>query len=320
MIPAAAFLLTCTIQEVDTPLRRGLDYLEAAQNENGAFPPNRFGRRYVRGITGICVLALMAGGRNKAAQKGLDYLAGHPDIAHMYSHAYATLALCEGAIRWPRYRPAAQDAVRRIIQSQHPNGSWGYAPDPGSPRTETCMASIILDTLYAAHRAGIDVPGRTVRKAVRFLHARWDPQRKLFNNEIHPSPSYGATGMAVAALQHRGERDSDRVKQGLAKLEGLSIERITAHLKGNPFPGYMRGHFHFELAAYAMALYHGRRLAGWLPEVARRLADQIGEDGSWEGWFGKPYGTALVCLVLLLKDRPALTWFERPEARAGNEY
>lgn len=304
-LPVLLGLIVCAPEPDRAAVTRGLDYLVKAQEKDGSFAPNEFGKRYRPGITGLCVVALLARGEEKydtAARKGLDYLAAQKQPGHMYSHALAALALAEGAARWKKdYQPAAERAVKTIIASQNANGGWGYAASPRSSRTETCMSGLMLHALYSAQQAGIDVPETTRKKALDFVRKQYQPKRQMFNNETYPSPSYGATGLGAAALERWGEIDSDIVLRSLAYLDKQPVERITGSLKGRPFSGYARGFYHFELLGHALANRHAQKKpAKWLAEVSAALNKQIDAEGAWDGWFGKPYGTALVCLILQL--------------------
>ncbi|MGE3807254.1 MAG: hypothetical protein AB7K24_21535 [Gemmataceae bacterium] len=298
-------------EEKKPALERGLDYLVRAQEKDGSFAPNEFGRQFRPGITGLCVLALLARGEeqyDRAARQGLDYLAARAQPGHMYAHALATLALAEGAARWKDdYFKPAERAVKQIIAAQNKNGGWGYAADPKSSRTESCMSGLVLHALFAARQAGIDVPEETRTRALDFLRKQYDPKRAMFNNETYVSPSYGATGLAVAALARFGESDAESVRNGLAYLDKLPVEKITVNLKGRPFSGYARGHYHFELFGHALAYRQaGKQPEKWSAQVADKLTEQCADEGAWDGWFGKPYGTALACLILQLDGKPAL--------------
>ena len=163
------------------------------------------------------------------------------------------------------------------------------------------MAALMLHALWSARAAEFTVPEETIRRARGFLRERFAPRLKMFHNETLPSPSYGATATAVAALQQWGEHDSERVRSALSYLQSQPIEGLTADLRGTPFLGYARGVFHFELASHGIALFFTqdeKLLAAWLPKVRKSLEKQQAKDGSWDGWFGKPYGTAAVCLLL----------------------
>lgn len=277
-------------------------WLLSAQRADGSFLPNRFGDRFVRGVTGLCALALMHGNEDAhrdAVHKALRWLAEHPGTRRDYGHAFAAQALCRGSVRWPDVRKAAEQAIRTIVASQHETGGW--VDGPASTRTETCLTAAMLDALATARAAKIEVAAKVVDSGLRFLEQRFVAGTRMFDNEPYPSPSYGATGMATATLFAFGRGAGAAAKGGLAWLKAQGIRKTTENLRGKPFRGYLRGRFHFELAAHARALRNGDKaetFQRWQSHLQRALAKQQTEDGAWDGWFGKPYGTAL-CVEML---------------------
>ena len=100
--------------------------------------------------TGLALLPLLGAGyihtvksrHQDAVRRGIDWLVEHqqadgnlfigpPGMAFMYSHAIATMALCEayGLSQDPRLKQPAQRAIQFIINSQDPTtGGWRYSP------------------------------------------------------------------------------------------------------------------------------------------------------------------------------------------------
>ena len=104
--------------------------------------------------TGLALLPLLGAGHihtvkdryQVAVRRGLEWLTAHqspdgdlfigpPGMAYLYSHAIATMALCEayGLSGDASLQPAARRAVEFICNSQDPlGGGWRYAPgQPG---------------------------------------------------------------------------------------------------------------------------------------------------------------------------------------------
>lgn len=75
-----------------------------------------------------------------------------------YVHGAATLALCEayGMTKDPHLKPAAEGAIRFIVNSQDPRGGgWRYVPQEAG---STSVTAIQVMALVAAQKAGLAVP------------------------------------------------------------------------------------------------------------------------------------------------------------------
>ena len=100
--------------------------------------------------TGMALLPLLGAGHihtvktryQESVRRGLEWLTAHqgpdgdlfvgpPGMAYLYSHAIATMALCEayGLSRDPSLEPAARRAIEFICNAQDPvGGGWRYSP------------------------------------------------------------------------------------------------------------------------------------------------------------------------------------------------
>jgi hypothetical protein len=150
--------------------------------------------------TGLAVMAFQGAGYNHQEHKyagvvrqGLTYLLDHqvhssdPDKngdlfyeqvamqdgdvnpARLYSHAIATLALCEayGMTQDPEIRQAAQDAIDFIQRTQHPQrGGWRYAPGQES---DTSVTGWMMMALKSGQLANLNVRADTFRKINAWL-------------------------------------------------------------------------------------------------------------------------------------------------------
>ena len=85
---------------------------------------------------------------------------GGPGISYLYSHAIATMALCEayGLSRDPRLKGPAQQALDFIVEAQDPEGGgWRYFP--GQPG-DTSVFGWQIFALRSGHLAGLSIPRR----------------------------------------------------------------------------------------------------------------------------------------------------------------
>ena len=138
--------------------------------------------------TGLALLPFLGAGHihtqpgkyQETIRKGLDWLIarqqktgelylGGEFNAQMYSHAIATMALCEayGLSQDPRLKLPAQLAIRFIVQSQNKeDGGWRYSP--GMPG-DTSVLGWQMFALRSARLAGLDVPKNVIRGCAHFL-------------------------------------------------------------------------------------------------------------------------------------------------------
>jgi len=112
---------------------------------------------------------------SKTVKAGLDYLSDQELNGSfggsMYSHALATIAVCEayGMTADRILKPTAQDAVDYIVSAQDPaGGGWRYSPRTAGDLSVTGWMLTALDT---ARLAGLDVPKDALKKAEAFLDA-----------------------------------------------------------------------------------------------------------------------------------------------------
>ena len=179
---------------------RGLRYLTNTQMNDGNWSGSGSGP----GVTGICVMALMASGEdpdfgpyatnirkalrniiiNQDAKTG--YIGGHwGGHGSMYQHGFALLALSEayGAVSerllWegsdapPERRRTLGEALELAVRSsltaqkKNPWGAWRYSPE--SQDADTTVAGTVLMGLLGARNAGIEIPNEAVDKAVSFF-------------------------------------------------------------------------------------------------------------------------------------------------------
>jgi hypothetical protein len=87
----------------------------------------------------------------------------------LYSHALATLALCEayGMTQDPSLKDPAQKALNFILAAQHPErGGWRYAPQVGS---DTSVSGWMMMALKSGELAGLTVPAEPYAKIRQWL-------------------------------------------------------------------------------------------------------------------------------------------------------
>lgn len=165
-------------------IERGLQFLAKYQREDGSWHLEDFDEPVVirsnTAATGLALLSFQGAGYThqqfkyaNVCTKALDWMRSvqKPDgdlyqrmdelsdsNAWLYSHAIATLALCEayGMTQDEQIKDSAQRAVDFLVRSQDPNGGgWRYTPRIGS---DTSVTGWCMMALKSAELAGLQVP------------------------------------------------------------------------------------------------------------------------------------------------------------------
>lgn len=303
--------------EVETIYERGLAYLARTQGEDGTWRS-----RAENGITGICLMAFLAGGedpnygahrhRIKAALRAI--IAGQERDTgfipnSMYHHGFAMLALAEayGAVDEETLWDAADSGERRqsIVETlekaialattaQKANrwGGWRYSPT--STDADTSVTGCVLMGLLACRNAGLAVPDETIRNALTYMQ-----RNTASSGFVAYSGGIGGGGesmarSAVATLVYSvgHQRESDEFKSALEHISERLDHRETAHT-------------HYFYYYMAQALFQGNPEAWdrWNRTHAAMLAETQAPDGSFPGSYGEAYGTAMSLLSLALNYR-----------------
>lgn len=301
---------------------RSLRYLAGTQQEDGSWSGQQSGP----GITGICVMAFMAGGEDpdfgpyavslrKALQNLIlnqDAKTGHisgPGHGPMYHHGFAMLALSEAygvvneKLLWEGSEvpgekrrsigQALELAVRCALtaQKQNPWGAWRYNPD--SRDADTTVSGTVLMGLLGAKNAGLEVPNEAIDKAMEFFRTNTMQDGSV---SYQPSQSHGdgitrtAIGTLVYAVAKRKDTPEYRAAAGFLK------KRMAYDVSSHPF--YHRYYM-------AQALFHSdlEAWSEWNEQTVERLRAMQSEEGSFSSEYGPAYGTGMSVLVLALNYR-----------------
>ena len=212
--PAAAALLsapqpkpveTPTAAEIETSIRRGVEFLLASQNKNGSFgsafpartrdvfaPVPGSHHAFRAAVTSMCISALIeAGGEDAEVLKALDraerWLIEHlPDVRRAtptaiynnWAHAYSIHALVRMLARLPNDKQRCRK-IRGLIEHQIGmlgryecvDGGWAYydfdhhTQKPGGSSISFVTATVLL-ALDEAKQVGIEVPEKLTGRAV----------------------------------------------------------------------------------------------------------------------------------------------------------
>jgi hypothetical protein len=181
--------------ESEAAVARGLAWLARQQLKDGSWEFDGGHKNDKIAATGMALLPFLAAGQThkrgeqiqgknyvEVVRKGLDYLkqklgsgGNFTGSTGTYSHAIATIALCE-AYGMEKGSDAglgdkAKAAVYRIVNGQGGNGSWGYAY---GGQGDTSIVGWQIQALQSANLAGLLKPGdreKAFKKAESFLNS-----------------------------------------------------------------------------------------------------------------------------------------------------
>jgi hypothetical protein len=283
------------------------------------------------GVTALALLAFFGAGHDgrgespndEAVRKGIKWLRANQDAAgcfgpqidkFTYSHACATIAMCEAAMytKKAEWRRSAQAAVRFIEACQNPQRGWRYGVRPRE--SDASVTGWMLLALKAGKDAGLEVSDRAIQDGLKYLDTLTDP-------------TDGRTG-----YQHRGElpvrpegfaerwpaRESEsltavslcaRIFCGSPDYAGIAKSAAEVVAKRQPVWDESRGSidmYYWYYATLAMHQLGGPAWEQWNKSLEKAVIEsQVKEgcaEGSWDPkdpWGaegGRVYSTALMTL------------------------
>lgn len=299
--------------------KRALTYIVSAQQDDGSWQ----GQPNGSGITGICLMALMASGEDPdfgpyadpvrkavrnliVSQNGnTGHISGRGH-GSMYHHGFATLALSEAygvvneRLLWQGSDIPVEDrrsigqalelAVRCAVTAQmkNPFKAWRYSPD--SQDADTTVSGTVFMGLLGARNAGIEIPNEVVENAVSYFKIN---TMRDGNVSYQPAQSHGngITRTAIATLIYAiAKRKDTREYQAAAdSIKRRMDQDVTDH------PFYYRYYM-------AQALFQSDFEAwkAWNQRMIDKLQKVQREDGSFSSGHGPAYGTGMSVLALAL--------------------
>jgi hypothetical protein len=248
---------------------------------------------------------------------------GHFDVEPMpshhslYSHAQATIAICElyGMTKDPAYLEPAQRALAFATRAQGPNGGWRY--EPGKPGDMSVTGWYIM-AFKSAEMAGIEFPTATLEGIGRFLDtvavddgkrfgyrlempagAVDEDDREAFNRQAGPVTA-AVTAEGLLARQYLGcPRRDPRLIGGVELLLEANridfsgqkdvyawyyITQVVHHLGGEPWD---RWNSVMRDVVPEAQVQRGREAGSWDPALDK-----------WGPWGGRLYMTCFCTYML----------------------
>ena len=212
----------------------------------------------------------------------------------MYSHAIATLALCEAyaMTRDKNLANVSQKATDFIVNAQHEAGGWRY--EPGAPG-DLSVTGWQLTALKSATHGKLEVPRQVWYRAIEFLNSVQEARGSQYRYRASEKPQ---RTMSVVGL-------FSRMILGWPQDHRPLMKGVTMVAAQDP----RENHMYFNYYASQVLRHHGGSgWKRWNPRMRDYLVDtqhtQGHETGSWyfdEDWSnpgGRLYTTTLAILTL----------------------
>ena len=201
--------------------------------------------------TGLALLAFQAGGHyyfngqkySEVVRRGLEWLVEHQQKDdglygqfNMYEHGMATFALADAcatavASQWdvdPRYRAAAEKAIRFIETHQKQDGGWRYSPNRYEA-SDTSVSGWQVLALEAAKEAKIEISPNCLQNAIAYFQTCeiGDSGRTGYQGSNQTTEATTGVGMLVHAFL-LGTPDDAWCRKGAEHLAQLAEQSIGA--------------------------------------------------------------------------------------------
>lgn len=314
-------------------LTAGLEYLAQRQATvpDGSLPANGAESAAPVGVTALAAVAWMAGGstlergpHGEAVSKAIEYLMTRVNVdgdsphhgfvseagdnlSKMHGHGFATLAFAQAYTVSPgtplgeRLGRSLKLAIRRIEDSQHPDGGWGYGPVP-SLEHEGSITITVVQALRAAKNVGLEVDLDVIARAIDYV-AKSQNEDGSFRYSLRKEDksTVALTAACISTLNATGDYSSSVIQAGydfiFRELEQRLSQPAEAHAIRWP---------HYERLYLAQAFWQhsdAKVFRRWVRTERVRVLSTQNEDGSWgASEFGDCYATAMNCLFLALPE------------------
>jgi hypothetical protein len=206
-----------------------------------------------------------------------------PLYHQMYSHAQATIAICElyGMTHDSAYRSAAEKAVKFCVKSQDSTvGGWRYNPNSDS---DTSVTGWFVMALQSAMMAGLEVPSSTMLNVSKYLDAAQDESGSRYHYQPHGYLNPAMTAEGLLCRQYLGwKRDDPRLVGGVEILAAQPINDTDINV------------YYWYYATQVMHHMGGTYWRNWNAVLRQSLPEtQVkkgAEEGSWDP-AGDKYGS-----------------------------
>lgn len=314
----------------EAAIKKGLAHLARKQGAAGNWGTNELG------IVATGALAFMAAGHTpgdgeygQAVGRALDFVVNNAKPSgllnisapnhDMYNHGLATFVLGQayGMTNDRKLGAALDRALRVIVQTQGPVGSWSYVAQRGDGDLSLCVMQ--AKALRSATDSGFEIPRKTIEKAIESVRSKYRPKHGVMNQgeaKLREGPGQftyngGGDTLAMAAagvvcLQEFGQYEDWRISKSMERVTG---DIAKAKLPTKPGSGELIFDS-YTLYYVGQSLYQvgGQDWKDHYPNLRDRIIKGQRPDGGWVGGrvpgpASEIYGTAVAVFVLAIPYR-----------------
>jgi len=302
------------------------------QNGPGRFRqspnPGKAGGRF--GATGLALLPFLGkgythqeGNYQKTVRDGLAFLIRNikpeganggsymDETGNMYSHAIATICLCEayGMTKDPKLLPPAVAALKYIIFAQDPiGGGWRYGPQMSG---DTSAVGWQLMALKSGAMMGQDAPAMVFQRTKRFLDfVQSDGGTRYGYDRPAAYPGRGTTSVGVLSRMYLGwNKENPTLVEAVESLSSLGPDTRVIEA-GKPKAGDAEANMYYNYYTTQIMRHYGEQpWEKWNDKMRDFLVESQSRDGVAEGsWFftnghsseigGRLYTTSMAVMTL----------------------
>ena len=300
--------------KIELAIKRGLDYLARTQNRDGSWRSAGGYGTYPVAMTALAGTALICSGSTTTrgpyavkVRRAVDFVLRssmsnglisnlQEEARPMYGHGFSLIFMAEvhgieeEVARQRQVHRVVKKAVELVARSQSAAGGWLYAPDDNGDEGSVTITQV--QGLRAARNAGIAVPTKVIRAAVKYIADCQNGDGGIsYSLSSRGSSRPAITAAAVAVLYNAGKYDDPMAEKALAYAQ----RTLPVSSSG--------GHHYYAHYYLAQALYQ-RGGADWdkyYAKMSRWLLSSQRSDGSWQGdGVGSTYGTSVALTILQL--------------------
>jgi hypothetical protein len=335
-------------QEIDAAISRGITFLVKDQQPDGSWGTGRETHgsevysmvpgsldAFRIGASSLCVMALRETGQAAAHDKGLEYLLKVPDakrdsgdlLYNTWAHIYLLQAMAEEMPhnKDPRIKKVAEREIQDLVRYATYMGGWNYYDFDAHTQHESTGPTSFgtaagLVALYEAKQAGLDVPEKLTRDAIRELKkCRLPSGVYLYGSGYQyiprlranlPKGAVGRTQPANYALKLWGwdKLDKPQLREGLDLFFADHAFLDMGRKRPYPHESWYQtsGYYYYFDRYYASRLFEMLDASDkehYAPKLVQAVLPHQEPDGSWWDFamwdFHKPYGTAFAVMTLL---------------------
>jgi squalene cyclase len=303
--------------KLEDAVEKALAWLAKSQSKDGSWGAEGTPQgEYQMAMTSLAGLALVSAGHQpergkygRNISRAIEFVLKHVsndgfitsgnDGRPMYGHGFAMTFLAEvygsaaNSDVDARIKAALIKAVRKTQQAQSNQGGWYYSPNSGADEGSVTITQV--QALRAARNAGIDVPEKTMKSAIQYLH-------NCQNADGGIRYSVAGGQQSTVALTAAGAE----VFLMAGEYKAKDAERAVEYLKKNLNPRETMGYHDFYTNFYgAQAMFQigGDYWVRYFTAMRERLLSSQTSDGSWRGDVGATYSTSIGVMICCLPYR-----------------